>query len=72
MFMLQTSSSTLSLDKVFLPQEMGGVVYTTVDFRAHQKPTEVYANLRMPKTAAGAPDTEHTEMVEYSTLAIHR
>ncbi|XP_029291788.1 uncharacterized protein LOC115011000 [Cottoperca gobio] len=56
--------------------EMSGIVYTTLDFRAHQKPTEVYANLRMPKTQAGAPDStwseEHDGVVEYSTLAIHQ
>ncbi|XP_078111005.1 uncharacterized protein LOC144520823 isoform X1 [Sander vitreus] len=56
--------------------EMSAIVYTTVDFRAHQKPTEVYANLRMQKTQAGAPDStwsaEHDGMVEYSTLAIHQ
>ncbi|KAM7404630.1 hypothetical protein PAMP_011962 [Pampus punctatissimus] len=46
------------------------------DFRVQQKPTELYANLRMHKTQAGAPDstwsTEHAGMVEYSTLAIHQ
>ncbi|GAA6222843.1 uncharacterized protein LOC108876568 [Lates japonicus] len=52
--------------------EMSSIVYTTVDFRAHQRPKEVYANLRMPTTRAGAPDTEDAEMVEYSTLAIHQ
>ncbi|XP_041802576.1 uncharacterized protein LOC121613303 [Chelmon rostratus] len=56
--------------------ETSGIVYTTVDFRAHQKPTEVYANLRMHKTQAGALDStcgaEHDGMVEYSTLAIHQ
>lgn len=55
---------------------MSGIVYTTVDFRAHQKPTEVYANLRMQKIQAAAPDSitsaEHDGMVEYSTLAIHQ
>lgn len=55
---------------------MSGIVYTTVDFRAHQKPTEVHANLRKHTTQAGAPDptwsTEHDGMVEYSTLAIHQ
>ncbi|XP_056240582.1 uncharacterized protein LOC130174617 [Seriola aureovittata] len=50
--------------------EMSGIVYTTVDFRAHEKPTEVYANLRMPKTQAA--DTERADIVEYSTLAIHQ
>lgn len=63
-------------DKLCLPQETSGVVYTTVDFRAQQKSTELYANLRMHKTQAGASDstwsTEHAEMVEYSTLAIHQ
>ncbi|XP_037630087.1 uncharacterized protein LOC119490647 [Sebastes umbrosus] len=56
--------------------ETSGIVYTTVDFRAHQKPTEVYENLRMPKAQAGAPDStwsaEHDGMVEYSTLAVHQ
>lgn len=51
--------------------EMSGVVYTTVDFRAHQKPTEVYANLRMHQTRVGDSDAEHADTVEYSTLAIH-
>lgn len=77
MFALQTSSTTLSSDKRCLPpQEMSGIVYTTVDFRAHQKPTEVHANLRKHTTQAEAPDptwsTEHDGMVEYSTLAIHQ
>ncbi|KAM6929229.1 uncharacterized protein PEZ65_008541 [Lycodopsis pacificus] len=56
--------------------EMSSLVYTTVDFRAHLKPTEVYANLRMHKTQAGSADStwsaEHDGMVEYSTLAIHQ
>ncbi|XP_044068240.1 uncharacterized protein LOC122883519 [Siniperca chuatsi] len=56
--------------------EMSSIVYTTVDFRAHQKPTEVHANLRLHETQAGAPDStwssEHDGMVEYSTLAIHQ
>ncbi|XP_051805876.1 uncharacterized protein LOC127534542 [Acanthochromis polyacanthus] len=50
--------------------EMSGIVYSTVDFRAHQKPDEVYANLSVHKTRAEAPDSEHAGMVEYSTLAI--
>ncbi|XP_076598129.1 uncharacterized protein LOC143327579 [Chaetodon auriga] len=58
------------------PLETSGIVYTTVDFKAHQKPTEVYANLKMYKTQAGALNstcgTEHDGMVEYSTLAIHQ
>ncbi|XP_054465864.1 uncharacterized protein LOC129100292 [Anoplopoma fimbria] len=56
--------------------EMSGIVYTTVDFRAHQRPTEMYANLRMHKTQARSPDStwsaEPDGMVEYSTLAIHQ
>lgn len=54
-------------------QEVSGVVYTTVDFRAQQEPTELYANLRMQKTRAGAlmEREEHAGMVEYSTLAMH-
>lgn len=76
MFMPPTSSTTLSLDEGCLPQEMSGIVYTTVDFRAHQKPTELYANLRMHETQAGGPNStwsaEHDGMVEYSTLAIHQ
>ncbi|XP_040915807.1 uncharacterized protein LOC121196603 isoform X2 [Toxotes jaculatrix] len=52
--------------------EVSGIVYTTVDFRPHQKPTEVYENLKTPRTRAGAPETELAEMVEYSTLAIHQ
>ncbi|XP_008294545.1 uncharacterized protein LOC103368072 [Stegastes partitus] len=48
--------------------EISGIVYTTVDFRAHQKPDEVYANLSMHKARAEA--SEHAGMVEYSTLAI--
>ncbi|KAM7404627.1 hypothetical protein PAMP_011959 [Pampus punctatissimus] len=64
------------MDKYGETLESSGVVYTTVDFRVQQKPTELYANLRMHKTQAGAPDstwsTEHAGMVEYSTLAIHQ
>ncbi|KAE8293393.1 hypothetical protein D5F01_LYC08504 [Larimichthys crocea] len=56
--------------------EISGIVYTTVDFRAHQKPSEVYANLKTYKTQMGDPDstwsTELDGMVEYSTLAIHK
>ncbi|XP_034065386.1 uncharacterized protein LOC117542044 isoform X1 [Gymnodraco acuticeps] len=57
--------------------EISGIVYTTVDFIAHEKPTtEVYANLRMHKTQVIAPDStwsaEPDWMVEYSTLAIHQ
>ncbi|XP_042346903.1 uncharacterized protein LOC121946420 [Plectropomus leopardus] len=56
--------------------ETSGIVYTTVDFRAHQKLTEVYANLRVHNTQTAAPDStwnaEHDGMVEYSTLAIHQ
>ncbi|XP_030590279.1 uncharacterized protein LOC115783543 [Archocentrus centrarchus] len=50
--------------------EMGGIVYTVVDFRALQKPEEVYANVRLHKARAGATDIEHAGTVEYSTLAI--
>ncbi|KAM7412033.1 hypothetical protein PAMA_021822 [Pampus argenteus] len=64
------------LDKYGETLESCGVVYTTVDFRVQQKPTELYANLRMHKTQAAVPDstwsTEHAGMVEYSTLAIHQ
>lgn len=60
------------LTKACLLQEVSGIIYTTVDFRAPQKPTEIYANLRMPKTEVGAAETECPEMVEYSTLAIHQ
>nr|XP_019944814.1 PREDICTED: uncharacterized protein LOC109630828 isoform X2 [Paralichthys olivaceus] len=53
--------------------ETNSVVYSTVDFRAHQESTEVYANVRIPKTRAGALDPAAlTEAVEYSTLAIHQ
>ncbi|KAK5863479.1 hypothetical protein PBY51_000508 [Eleginops maclovinus] len=56
--------------------EISSIVYTTVDFRANKKPTEVYANLMKHKTQVGAPDstrsTEPDGMVEYSTLAIHQ
>ncbi|XP_034394239.1 uncharacterized protein LOC117734184 [Cyclopterus lumpus] len=56
--------------------DTSGIVYTTVDFRAHLRPTEVYANLRMHQTQAGSPDStwsaEPNGMVEYSTLAIHQ
>ncbi|XP_029995623.1 uncharacterized protein LOC115423059 [Sphaeramia orbicularis] len=57
--------------------ELSGIIYTTVDFKAHQKPTELYENLRMHTTQEGeeAPEsawrTEHAGTVEYSTLAIH-
>uniref|UniRef100_A0A1A7YEB4 Modular domain immune-type receptor n=1 Tax=Iconisemion striatum TaxID=60296 RepID=A0A1A7YEB4_9TELE len=40
--------------------EKNNIVYTTVDFRPHQRPEEVYENLRM----------QHDGTVEYSTLAI--
>ncbi|KAF7668807.1 hypothetical protein LDENG_00287040 [Lucifuga dentata] len=56
--------------------EMNGIVYTTVDFKPHQKPTELYANMGMHRARAGAPNstcsTEQAGMVEYSTLAIHQ
>ncbi|XP_034552219.1 uncharacterized protein LOC117821816 [Notolabrus celidotus] len=56
--------------------DTSGIVYTTVDFKAHQKPTEVYANLKTHKTQSRAPDStwsaEHGGMVEYSTLAVHQ
>ncbi|XP_056279578.1 uncharacterized protein LOC130199814 isoform X1 [Pseudoliparis swirei] len=54
--------------------DMSGIVYTTVDFTAHLRPTQVYANLRMQQ--AGSPDStwsaEPDGTVEYSTLAIHQ
>ncbi|KAM8862924.1 uncharacterized protein AB9W97_018043 [Spinachia spinachia] len=53
-----------------------GMVYTTVDFRAHPRPTELYANLRTHQSPEGPPDSswraENEGMVEYSTLAIHQ
>ncbi|KAM8754801.1 uncharacterized protein AB9X84_011498 [Acanthopagrus schlegelii] len=53
-----------------------GIVYTTVDFRAHQRPMEVYENLRTHATQVGAPEStwraEGDGVVEYSTLAIHQ
>ncbi|XP_026187364.1 uncharacterized protein LOC113145164 [Mastacembelus armatus] len=56
-------------------QESSSIVYTTVDFR-NQKPTEVYANLRIQKTRPGDSDSTWSAgqagMVEYSTLAIHQ
>jgi len=74
MFMLQTSSPRQSLDKVCFLQDMSGIVYTTVDFTAHLRPIQVYANLRMQQ--AGSPDStwsaEPDGTVEYSTLAIHQ
>lgn len=73
MFELQTSSIILSSDTRRLPQEQSSVVYTTVDFRAHQRPTE--ANLSKQAQAAAADSTWSTErdgMVEYSTLAIQQ
>ncbi|XP_029975044.1 uncharacterized protein LOC115408428 [Salarias fasciatus] len=54
------------------PQDLGGIVYTTVDFRAHEKPDQLYANLTMHRGAAGAPGAEHDGTVEYSTLAVHQ
>ncbi|KAM6981788.1 uncharacterized protein LKV04_012504 [Tautogolabrus adspersus] len=51
-----------------------GIVYTTVDFRAHKKPTEVFTNPRTHEAQSGAPHSiwraEHDGMVEYSTLAV--
>lgn len=52
----------------FCLQEISSVVYTAVDFRAHQKQTEVHASLGTHKTRRETPD----EMVEYSTLAIRQ
>ncbi|XP_029011584.1 uncharacterized protein LOC114858472 [Betta splendens] len=56
--------------------DTSGVVYTTLDFRAQQKPAEVYENLPRHKTQAAAPsptwNAEHAGMVEYSTLAIQQ
>ncbi|KAF3696810.1 hypothetical protein EXN66_Car012488 [Channa argus] len=56
--------------------EMSGIVYTTVDFRTQQKPHELYTNLMLCKTGAGAPSStwsaEHAGMVEYSTLAMNQ
>ncbi|KAL6119752.1 uncharacterized protein ACO6RY_04266 [Pungitius sinensis] len=56
--------------------EVSGMVYTTVDFRAHPRPTEMYANLRMHKAQEGSPDSswraEDEGTVEYSTLAMHQ
>lgn len=69
-FALQTSSTSMSLDRVCLPQELSSVVYTTVDFRAHQGLTELYANLRTNRPLASEPAEDG--MVEYSTLAVHQ
>ncbi|CAJ1085328.1 uncharacterized protein LOC117821816 [Xyrichtys novacula] len=56
--------------------DTSGIVYTTVDFRAYQKPTEVSANPRTHKTQSRVPESiwkaEQDGMVEYSTLAIHQ
>nr|XP_046252547.1 uncharacterized protein LOC124063193 [Scatophagus argus] len=56
--------------------DTSGIIYTTVDFRAHQRPTEVCANLRTHKTQVRAPDSiwsaNNDGMVEYSTLAVHQ
>ncbi|KAM3616977.1 uncharacterized protein V6R79_000480 [Siganus canaliculatus] len=56
--------------------EMNSIVYTTVDFRAHQKPPEVYANLKTHKTQVGDVTSkwraEHSGMVEYSILAFNQ
>lgn len=64
------------MTKVVSPQEVSGTVYTTVDFRAHPRPTEVYENLRVHEAQQGSPDSscraENDGMVEYSTLAIHQ
>lgn len=63
-------------ENVCLPQDTSGIVYTTVDFRAHQRPMEVYENLRTHSTQVGAPEftcrAEGDGVVEYSTLAIHQ
>lgn len=76
LFVPQTSSTTLSPENVCLPQDTCGIVYTTVDFRAHQRPMEVYENLRTHTTQVGAPEStwraEGDGVVEYSTLAIHQ
>uniref|UniRef100_UPI003AACC0A0 uncharacterized protein n=1 Tax=Centroberyx gerrardi TaxID=166262 RepID=UPI003AACC0A0 len=56
--------------------ETSAIVYTTVDFTPHQKPTELYANLWMHSPRPRAPDPawsiEHAGTVEYSTLAINQ
>ncbi|XP_056131245.1 uncharacterized protein LOC130108363 [Lampris incognitus] len=58
------------------PAEMNSVVYTTVDFKPHQRATELYANLPLLSPGATGPDStwskEPGETVEYSTLAISR
>ncbi|KAK5608483.1 hypothetical protein CRENBAI_024883 [Crenichthys baileyi] len=50
--------------------ETSGIIYATVDFKPHQKPEEVYANLGDNKTGAGIPNVDNAGMVEYSMLAI--
>ncbi|MED6274982.1 hypothetical protein CHARACLAT_021797 [Characodon lateralis] len=51
-------------------RETSGIIYATVDFKPHQKPEEVYANLGDNKSGAGIPDADNAGMVEYSMLAI--
>nr|XP_015823234.2 uncharacterized protein LOC107390810 [Nothobranchius furzeri] len=46
--------------------EKTSIVYTTVDFRRHRRPEEVYENLETMLDV----QAEHDGMVEYSTLAI--
>ncbi|CAL1606078.1 unnamed protein product [Knipowitschia caucasica] len=46
-------------------------IYTTVDFKAHQKPIEIYENLRS-SGSQGQRAPQPVGQVEYSTLAVHQ
>ncbi|XP_055079044.1 uncharacterized protein LOC129456390 [Periophthalmus magnuspinnatus] len=52
--------------------EISSIVYTTVDFKAHESPTQIYENLRAPKIQEGHRAPQHPGNVEYSTLAVHQ
>ncbi|XP_047433577.1 uncharacterized protein LOC125003618 [Mugil cephalus] len=64
----ETSCESLKPDA----PETNGIVYTTVDFRAHRKPEGVYENLKTYAKRAGATDEDHAGMVEYSMVAINQ
>lgn len=72
--LVQASSNTICQrqDKHCLQQETSGIIYTTVDFRAHQEQGKMHKNPRMPKTQAQKDDCSKDGKVEYSALAYHR
>ncbi|KAK7878523.1 hypothetical protein WMY93_030359 [Mugilogobius chulae] len=65
-----TDTTTVSVKQEHV--EFSTIVYTTVDFKAHQKPTEIYENLREPKTPESHRAPLQSGNVEYSTLAVHQ